>query len=405
MDLLSPGPYWPIKDGLPAAFPALERDVTAEVAVIGAGISGALVAWHLAEAGIETVVVDRREAAHGSTSGSTSLLQYEIDTPLHILARRFGTPAAAYCYRRSRRAVHALGSLARRLRIECGYEAKESLLVASGARHVPRLRREFEARAAAGLAVEWWPRSRVSRASTLPHPAAILSRDGAQVDAYRLTYGLLEAAQRRGARVFDRTRVIRRRATGRRVELITDRGARIRAGQVVIASGYEADALLPRRLTALHSTFALISEPMRDFSGWPADRCLIWETAEPYLYLRTTPDNRAIIGGLDLPFRDPAARDRAVAAKAAALHARFRRLFPRISFEPAYAWAGTFAKTADGLPLIGAHPQIPCTWFALGYGGNGITFSLIAAELIRDQLLGRPNRDGAYFGFKRLELL
>lgn len=402
MDLLSPSPYWPIADGLPATFPPLVRDLTAEVAVIGAGISGALVAWHLAEAGIDTVVVDRREAAHGSTSGSTCLLQYEIDTPLHLLARRFGWEAARHCYRRSRAAVHGIGRLARRLGIECGYERKGSLFLASGTRHLPLLRREFEARQAAGLAVDWWPHSKLRRASTLPHPAAILSRDGAQVDGYRLTYGLLAAARRKGARIFDRTAVVRRHPAGRGIELVTDRNATIRARHVVIASGYEADALLPDRLTELVSTFALISEPIAEFSGWPENRCLIWETADPYVYLRTTPEGRAIIGGMDVPFRDPAARDRAVAAKAARLHARFRQFLPRIAFEPAYAWAGTFAKTRDGLPFIGPHPRVPHTWFALGYGGNGITFSLIAAELLRDRILGRPNIEDRYFGFGRL---
>lgn len=403
MDLLSPDPFWPIVDGLPEAFPSLDGKLTTEVVVVGAGISGALVAWYLADAGIDTVVLDRRDVAHGSTSGSTCLLQYELDTPLHKLVDRFGASHANYCYQRTRRAVHDLGRLARRLKIACGYQPKPSLFLAKGEDHVPRLRREFEARAAAGLAVEWWTRSRLRNESTLPYPAAILSRDGAQVDGYRLTYGLLAQAQRRGARIFDRTRMTRHRTEGKAIEVRTEGGFRIRARHLVIASGYEADAMLPRRLTALHSTFALASEPIQDFRGWPADRCLIWESADPYVYLRTTDDHRAIIGGMDLPFRDPESRDRVVVAKAAALHRKFRRLFPAIKFEPAYAWAGTFGKTADGLPLIGSRPDFPRTSFALGYGGNGITFSLIAAELIRDQLIGKPNRDDQCFGFGRLE--
>jgi glycine/D-amino acid oxidase-like deaminating enzyme len=403
MDLLSARPFWPILDGLPAAFPALERDTRCDVAVIGAGITGAFVAWHLADAGIDTLVLDRREVAHGSTAGSTSLLQYELDEPLHRLARRFGPEFAGRAYRRCRDAIGAIGRLARGLEVDCAFEPRKSLLLASRAADLPRLRAEFAARQAAGLAVEWWPRARLRRESTLPHPAAILSHDAAQVDAYRLAYGLFAAAQRKGARIFDRTEVTRRKFLPRGVELRLANGARVRARRLVIAAGYEADAFLPEPVTALHSTYALVSEPVTEFVGWPAQRALIWETARPYFYLSTTCDDRCIIGGYDEPFRDPAARDRLLPRKTAALQRKFHRWLPKVPLEVATSWAGTFAETEGGLPFIGRHAQVPHTWFALGYGGNGITFSLIAAEIIRAEMLGRADPDAPLFGFERDE--
>jgi glycine/D-amino acid oxidase-like deaminating enzyme len=84
---------------------------------------------------------------------------------------------------------------------------------------------------------------------------------------------------------------------------------------------------------------------------------------------------------------------------------RFRQLFPALKLEDAYSWAGTFARTEDGLPFIGQQPGVRNTWIALGYGGNGITFSLIAAEMIRDGILGRQNTDSNVFGFERLGLV
>jgi glycine/D-amino acid oxidase-like deaminating enzyme len=80
---------------------------------------------------------------------------------------------------------------------------------------------------------------------------------------------------------------------------------------------------------------------------------------------------------------------------------RFRQLFPKIPIEVAYSWAGTFAQTADGLPFIGPQVGGQNVWMALGYGGNGITFSLLAAEIIRDGILGRGNPDAELFGFNR----
>ena len=403
MDLLSSRPFWPIRDGLPAAFPPLTANATCEVAIIGGGISGALMAATLTEAGLDVLLLDRREVAHGSTAGNTGLMLYELDEPLHRLARRIGRGPAERVFVRCCAAIDVADRLARRARINGGFTRSSSLQVAATSAHVPRLRREFEARRGAGLDVAWWPRAKIAAESSLPHAAAILSGGAAQLDAYRFTYGLLIHAQRQGARIHDRTAVLRWKFQPRGVKLVTSRGTHVTARSLVVAAGYESERFLPEKVGSLHSTFALISEPIanRDFNGWPADRCLIWDTADPYLYLRTTSDGRAIIGGYDEPFRDPRMRDRLLAAKVVRLKRRFRRLFPHIPLEVATAWAGTFGVTADGLPFIGRHPGVPHTWFALGFGGNGTTFSVIAAEIIREALLGRADPDAKLFGFER----
>ncbi|MGH7957695.1 MAG: NAD(P)/FAD-dependent oxidoreductase, partial [Opitutaceae bacterium] len=184
MDLLSSHPFWPIRDGLPVTFPPLDANVSCDVAVVGSGITGALVAWSLATAGIDVVVLDRREAAHGSTAGNTGLVLYELDEMLHRLASRIGAVAAGQAYRRCHRAVADFEALLRSTRIECGYCARQSLYVAAVRGHVPRLCREFEARRAAGFEIEWWPRARIAAGSSLPHAAAILSTGAAEIDPY-----------------------------------------------------------------------------------------------------------------------------------------------------------------------------------------------------------------------------
>jgi glycine/D-amino acid oxidase-like deaminating enzyme len=403
MDLLSCCPFWPIKDGLPASYPPLEQDVSCDVVVVGAGITGALVAWQLAKAGISTVVLDRREAAHGSTAGSTAILQYEIDVPLHRLEKQLGPVRARQAYHDCRDAVAGLGRLVRQLRITCGFASRGSVQLAQRAAHVPALRREFAARQAAGFAVEWWGGREMAARSSLPHRAALFSSppQAAQVDAYALTYGLLAAAARRGVCVHDRTDVVKRQLGPRGVRLLTNRGSQIHARWLVVASGYEAGQFLPARVTQLRSTFAFASEPLPAFPGWPDGLPVIWETGDPYLYLRTTADHRVIMGGGDEPFQDPAARDRLLPAKIAMLRRRFHRMFPRIPLEVATAWAGTFGQTRDGLPFIGEYPGLDRTWFALGYGGNGITYSLLAAQLFLKRLTEGPSRNADLYGFAR----
>ncbi|HWA25831.1 MAG TPA: FAD-dependent oxidoreductase [Lacunisphaera sp.] len=401
MDLLSGSPFWPVRNGLIASYPPLEQSTECDVAVIGGGITGACIAHELAAAGCAVVVVDRRDIGMGSTAGSTSLLQYELDVPMVDLATRVGEQAAVRSYRLCADALERLKRLAHTLPQRCGFHARESLYGASRQCDVAPLRAEYLMRRRHGFAVEFWDRARVKAASTLPFRAALVSRPAAEVDAHALTHGLLQAAGRKGTRIFDRTTVRNYDATRTGVVLHTDRGAVVRARRVVIAAGYEAANFVRLPGLRLQSTYALVSEPLPAFPGWPGRR-VIWESARPaYFYLRTTPDNRAMFGGADEPFINPVRRDRLLPAKIRHLAGKFRRWLPRLRLEVAYAWAGTFAATKDGLPFIGAHPSFPRGYFALGYGGNGITFSLVAAEIIRDLCVGQTNADAALFRLDR----
>lgn len=401
MDLVSGCPFWPIQDGLPASYPALDSDVRADVAVIGAGITGALVAFHLAEAGVDTVVLDRRDVATASTAACTALLQYETDLPLFRLARRVGEDRAVRAYRACQAAVRRIATLASRLGNPAAYADRESLLCASRTAHAGWLEREYAMQARHGFPVEFWDRRRLRRESDLPHPAALLSRGAAQLDPYLFTHALLAGGVARGLRVFDRTTVQRvHHAPRSGWRFRTSSGAEVRARRLVLAAGYESQNYLRQNFGALHSTYALVTEPLPELRGWPGRR-LLWDTASPYTYLRTTDDHRVIIGGADEPFRDPRARDALLGHKTALLLRRLHRWLPRLQATPAYAWTGTFAVTRDSLPFIGASPESPDTYLALGYGGNGVLFSALAGEIIRDLHLGRPNPDAELFRFDR----
>jgi glycine/D-amino acid oxidase-like deaminating enzyme len=184
------------------------------------------------------------------------------------------------------------------------------------------------------------------------------------------------------------------------VVLYTASGFRISGQRVVFATGYESQQYLKQNVGALKSTFALISEPCDSFEGWP-DRSLIWESARSYFYLRTTSDERAIIGDEDVPYATAHKSEQLIARKTQKLQRRFVDMFSRLDVEVSYTWAGTFGETEDGLAYIGQTPEFPHAYFALGYGGNGITFSVIAAKIITDLHLGRPNSDANIFRFDR----
>jgi glycine/D-amino acid oxidase-like deaminating enzyme len=401
MDLTSGAPFWIIKNGLLATYPRLKGDRRCDVAVIGGGITGALVAHRFAHAGIPVILVEGREIGYGSTGATTALIQYEIDSHLSDLIDRVGEASAVRSYKLCQEAVLGIERLATEGGDDCGYVRKKSLYLASKPRDRRRLEEEYKARRRAGIEVDFLSSPEIRQRFSFQRPAALLSNLAGEVDAFRLTHKLIAQACRLGLEAYDRTFVAKLDPRRDGVELRTGDGHRIQAKKVVFATGYETPRYLDQKIVKLTSTFALATAPVESFEGWGEDRCLIWETARPYFYARTTGDGRVIMGGADKPFATAHKQEKLISLQTRKLEAAFTRLFPAIPIYVDWRWGGTFGETKDGLPYIGTVPQFPHGYFALGYGGNGITFSSIAAGLLLDLFLQRRNPDLEIFRFDR----
>ena len=129
---------------------------------------------------------------------------------------------------------------------------------------------------------------------------------------------------------------------------------------------------------------------------WPS-RCLIWEAADPYLYVRTSTDGRVIVGGLDGEFADEARRDALIPRKTAALERKLAALLPGVDATADRAWAGCFGESRTGLPAIGRIPGARNCHVVMGFGGNGITFAAVAAQYLQRTLRGLPDPDADLF--------
>ncbi len=402
MDLKSGYPFWAVRNGLMQAYPALAQDLQCEVLVLGGGITGALIADHLAAHGHEVAVVEQRDIGWGSTAASTALLQYEIDTPLRDLARQYGLDAAVLAYRACAQAIDDLGELAGQVR-GVDFQTARSLYYASKRGDLAELMEEFELRQAHGFAVDWYDAAGVQAEYGFSAPGAILSHHAARMDPYRMTYRLLARLSKQGGQVYDRTTIAAIDAGPRRVTALTSDGIRIQCRQLIIAAGYASQHWLRQRVARNRSSYAFVTDPLSAEALGAARNTLLWETARPYLYLRSTADQRLLVGGEDDAVDIAARRDAQVDRKARKLAGKASKLLGGIPVEPAFAWAGTFAETADGLPFFGAHRQWgPRVQFAMAYGGNGITYSMIGAGLLRAAIEGRRHPLAPLFSFQRL---
>lgn len=367
-----------------------------DVAVVGAGISGALAALALAERGHDVVVLDRSEPGRASTLASTAMIQFELDTPLTELADKKGAARAERAYRRSFAAVQTLGALIARHGLRCAWRERQALYLAGNEYGWRALQNEAAYRRRIGLPSTFLAGAEVASAYGIDRTGAIISDGAAEVNPAQLAAGCLRAAQRLGARLYSPHEVTEVHPNARDVGLRTAEGATISARRAVFTTGYTVIPGLPRDKFEPVSTWAIATKPLPADAFWPR-RCLIWEAADPYLYMRATWDNRILAGGEDSKLNSPARRDEATPAKARRLLAKVQELLPGHRLSLDYAWAGAFADSPTGLPYIAPAPDLRHCFAVLGCGGNGITFSVIAADVVRGWIEGRPDPDAELF--------
>lgn len=402
MDLKSGYPFWAVRNGLMHAFPPLEADLRCDVAILGAGITGALIADEFAAHGHSVVVLDQRDVAWGSTAASTAMLQYEIDTHLVDLSKQYGEAAALTAYRACVEAIDRLADTARRVR-DVDFSRQGSLYFASKRGHVGAMREEFALRERHGFAVEWLEPGAVRDRFGFDAPGAILSAQAAYVDPYRFASRLLQGLARQGVGVYDRTKVEKLLPGRGGVTLLTAGGARVRAKHLVLAAGYSSQQYLRKRVARNRSSYAFVTDPLSPDTLGALRGTMLWESARPYLYLRSTGDGRLVVGGEDDAIDVPARRDARVQRKTARLVKKVTRLFPRLELEPVFSWAGTFAETRDGLPWFGPHEELgPRVLFAMAFGGNGISYSILGAGLLRAIVERRKHPLRGIFSFGRV---
>lgn len=436
MELYPDMPYWIVKNPLYDYFHPLKKDYTVDVAIIGAGITGALIAYELGRLGIDCCVVDKRSIGTGSSAAGMALLQYEQDIPLCRLVGQVGEKAAVTACKACLRSITDLENILADTRLRPEFERLPSICYASDEKGLALLESEYALRQKHHLPTELLSAPELFRHCRFEAEGALVHKEAAQIDTYQATVGLLKyLMHEKNMPVFTHTEIKRWITTPRGCELMTDKGYVIECNYIVVASSFETSFFLPRPLTRTLSTYALVSHPVDTRWLWPR-RSVIWETSDPHLYIRTAGRNRIIIGSREEPFsaqpeatarrpvagtpgrENPTGWEEAPAgytespadtARGAALskekirklEKKFMKLFPHFIFTTEMAWRGTAGTTPDGLPYIGTWPGRDRMYFALGYGRNDIAYGMIAAQLIGKSLRRLPDERASVFGFER----
>ena len=384
------------------AHPRFRGEHTADVVIIGGGLTGCATAYACAVAGMRPVIVEADRIGTGRTGRSAGLLLPDPGPGFRDVVTMHGLRVARRVFSSWRRASLDAAAVIRRLGIKAALDGCDTLTVTVGDDRL--LHRECDARAAAGLDARWLNPRQVRQLALLDAAGAIRISDAFAVDPYRVCLGLASAALKRGTTIFERTAVKRVRAARPHVEVTTD-GGMIRCERVIVATGSATPEFkaLRRHFTRRHTYFALTEAVPAPIRRQLLPRGFVLrDAAAPPHAIYWTRDGRLVVSGSDqdeLPARH---RDAALVQRTGELMYELLKTYPVISgLMPQYGWDLTYGTTVDGLPYIGAHRNFPRHLFALGGGRDSLTGAFLAARLLARAAAGEPDKGDEVFGFTR----
>jgi glycine/D-amino acid oxidase-like deaminating enzyme len=385
-------------------YPTFRGDQTADAVVIGGGLTGATTAYVLAAAGLDVVVLEAARIAGGATSAGLGVVLPEPDAWFRDVEAAAGRRVARTAWTEARRSALELAALIRRTRIRADLTEAALAINASTPEQAAALRKEQAARRDAGVDAPWLTAAAARQELGTDSLGALRLREAFLIDPVRAAAGLAAAAQKKGARIFERSEVRRTKFTRKHADVVLQNGT-IRTRLVVVATG-EPGGLFSalRRHVRRQWGYAVVTEPMPAAMRREVGRrtAVMTEPAEARSWVRWLPDDRALFAGGLIPVPSARQREALVRPHTADLMYELSKRYPAISGLPAAAgWDGPVVRAADGLPWIGPHRNYPFHFFAFALGWHGEGLAMFAARAALRFFRGEPRREDGALGFLR----
>jgi len=382
-------------------YPYLTENIETEVCIIGGGVTGAIASYYLSKNNIKTVLLEKKRIAHLSTSVTTSLLQYELDDSLSDLKEYTTLENGIKSYKLGLKALDEINEFINEYGNKCDYKKRDTLLYTAKKDEINSIKIEYELRKENGLDVEYIDEN---NNYSFDIKAGIISKNGgAELDPYKYTNQLLEVSSNMGCKIYENTEVVHLIHYDDYIEVITDYEYKVKAKKVIVATGYDTKLFTDRNFGTKTTTFNIVTKPVSNFDGWN-DHILIRDNCDPYNYLRTTKDNRLIIGGEDIDFIPDIFNEKLANKKYDILENRLKSMFKDIKdIEVEFKYCGAFASTQDNLGFIGPDKYHKNLWYLLGYGANGILFAILGGMMLSDLYNGKEDKDMNLFKVDRFD--
>jgi glycine/D-amino acid oxidase-like deaminating enzyme/Rieske Fe-S protein len=350
-----------------------------DVVIAGGGITGLTTALLLQEAGKNCLVLEAQNLCFGTTGGTTAHLNTLLDTPYATIEKKFSKEDAGLIAEAAAKALDLIRININKYSIDCDFAEAEAYLFAQNDEQEKELQEIFEASARAGLTVKYTDQMPFP----LPFSKTMKAVNQAKFNPVKYVYGLAKAFEKAGGVIQQNCRVTDVK-TDHKLEIITNNG-KYQACDIIYATH------IPPGINLLH----LRCLPYRSYAmavtledkNYPEG--LAYDMLDPYHYYRcqfVNGQTYLIAGGKDHKTGAEENTDYIFTKLEATIRENFKVK------EIAYKWSSQYFEPADGLPYIGHLPGHPQHIFvATGYGGNGMTYSHVAARLLSDILLKKEN--------------
>jgi glycine/D-amino acid oxidase-like deaminating enzyme len=401
-------PYWSSITQIPQQYPYLTEDIQCDIAIVGGGASGALAAYQLSKENIDTVLVDANLFGFGSTSVCSSVLQYEIDYDLTGLKELIGLEKALRAFRACVKGLDDLSKLIVELDQDVGFTRRDCFYYSPDCAGVEQIKQEFLLRRHNGFPVELYDNIKAAEKFSFRVESGIYTTGLAgEIDPYKFTHALIKNAIDNGLRAYENTPIETVTPEGDGLVLETRTRHKIHCKKLVNSCGYAA-AKEACKVASLRTSFCVVTEPVKNFNGW-YNRCIIRDDGDPYTFMRTTEDNRILIGGLDSTLIDGHGTFAGIIKLPAIVQRKYDVLEQKLismftgidNIKAEYRFSGISADTPDGLPYIGEICGNPNVYYDICCGSNGIIYGMLGANIIRDLYLGHEPQDLDLFCISR----
>ncbi len=362
-------------------YPKLAADLETDVAIVGAGMAGSLLAYILSKEGYDVCLIEKNEIGNGATAATTAFITEVIDTPYSEISSLFGPSMAKAVHDSQQKAVEEFRNIIRSEKMDCEFVTCPNYAYASDRKQREKLAEEYRT-----YQRFKWPAVFHPEGLDLgfPNTGVLEIPDQAKFHPKKFLFGILSRAEKNGAHIFERSEVTDIEGEAGNFLVSTKTGS-LTAKHVVIATYKPLVNDKTHLKKAMYKSYVLQAEIPK--GAFP--EALYEDAGNPYHYFRIEAGgehDRIIVGGEDHKDIFGRTLDK---KSFQALGAFLEKLMGGRRYWIVDKWTGPILEPSDGLPLIGEIS--PGRFVATAFSGNGMTYSLIAALLIRDLITGKPN--------------